>query len=330
MKTLQFGIIGFGHFGKHYARLLQEIPGVNLVTVANKSGDGFEKNKDVLSVGIKKTLKSDEVIKDKKIDCVIIATPPHTHKDLIIKSLRQGKHVFVEKPMVINTSEAKAIEKELSKNKNLVFMVGLQYVYNDYLRYIKEHIKDLGAVKYFMGEHLYGGPFRADVGSFMDAGIHDCAVLEYLFSPGKIVKVTGASRSFKNSANDDFASVTVKFQSGLVAHLLTSWYWPEKVRKVTLVGDKGMALFNDRDDAKLRWINSSYPKWGKNKKSSLFLPNLMEQQSLPSVKAGEPLKNELEHFISCVSTGSKPVTGIEFGARITKMMEEISKKIVKF
>ncbi len=308
VKILQFGIVGLGHFGKHYARLLREISGVKLVKTSNTSGE------------------TDEIINNKEIDCVVIATPPSTHSELIIKSLRAGKHVFVEKPMVVSIAEAKVVEKELKKNKDLVFMVGFQYIYNDHIRYIKEHIAELGSVKYVLGENLYCGPVRADVGSFMDAGIHDCALLEYLFSPGKIVKVAGASRSFNGSAKDDFTAVTATFQSGLMAHFLMSWYWPEKVRKVTLVGDKGMALYNDRDETKLRWIKNAYPVWGGNK-SSLFLPGAIDQPVVPVVTGREPLRNELEHFIECVNTNSKPLTGIEFGSRVTAMMEQISKRL---
>lgn len=326
MKTLRFGIIGLGHFGKHHARLLQEISGVKLVAVANKLSDVFEKNEINLREDITKSLNEDEIINNKEIDCVVIATPPSTHGELIVKSLRAGKHVFVEKPMVVSTAEAKVVEKELKKNKKLIFMVGFQYIYNDYIRYIKDHVAELGAVKYALGENLYCGPLRADVGSFMDAGIHDCAVLEYLFSPGKVVKVTRASRAIDNSNNDDFTAVTVTFQSGLMAHLLTSWYWPEKVRKVTLVGDKGMALYNDRDKKKLKWIKNVYPAWDK-KQPSLFLSGVIDQSIVLVVTAREPLRNELEHFIKCVNTNTQPLTGIEFGSRVTKMMEEISRRL---
>lgn len=308
MKILQFGIIGLGHFGKHYARLLQEIPNVKLVKTSNISGE------------------TDEIINNKEIDCIVIASPPSTHCELIIKALRSGKHVLVEKPMVLSIAEAKKVEKELKKHKNLVFMVGFQYVYNNYIGYIKEHLNELGTVKYVMGENLYCGPLRADVGSFMDAGIHDLAVLEYLFSPGKIKKISGASHSFGNSASDDFSAITAKFQNGLTVHLLTSWYWPEKVRKITLVGDKGMVLFNDRDETKLKWIKNTYPVWGENK-SSLFLPDVIDRPVVPVVVTREPLRNELEHFIKCVNTNTQPLTDIEFGSRVTKMMEEIRKRL---
>lgn len=330
MKTLQFGIIGLGHFGKHYVRLLQEIPGVNLMVVANKTGDIFEKDEINLPKNVIKSLDESMVISNKEIDCVVIATPPSTHKDLILKSLSARKHVLVEKPMVMSSVEAKAVEKELKKNKGLVFMVGFQYVYNDYIRYIKEHISELGTVKYVLGENLYCGPLRADVGSFMDAGVHDCAILEYLFSPGRIAKVSGANRSFGKSKNDDFTAVTVKFQTGLMAHFLTSWYWPEKVRKLTLVGDRGMAVFNDRDEVKVRWIHNTYPTLNRSK-SSLFLPGVVEQSSvIRPATVRESLSNELEHFIECVRTNKKPLTGIEFGSKVTAVAEKISKQLIKF
>ena len=272
-KTLQFGIIGLGHFGKHYARLLQEIPGVNLVKTSNSS------------------VETDEIINSGEINCVVIATPPSTHCELIVKALRAGKHVLVEKPMVLGAAEAKKVKKELDKNKNLVFMVGFQYIYNDHIRYIKEHVDDLGKIDYMMGAHFYCGPLRADVGSFADAGIHDIAVLEYLFSPGKITKVTGTSRAISSSTKDDFTAATITFKNGLVVHLLTSWYWPEKVRKIVLVGDKGMALFNDRDENKLKWVKNTYPSFDREH-ASLFLPGVIDNPSVISVNAIEPLKNE--------------------------------------
>lgn len=328
MQTLQFGIIGLGHFGKHYARLLQEIPGVNLIAVANKSEEAFKENEGVLDKNIKKSLKPKDIINSKAIDCVVIATPPSTHKDLIIECLRAGKHVLVEKPMVLSSAAAKEVAKELKKSKLSIFMVAFQYVYNDHIRYIKTHLKELGKIQYILGENLYCGPLRADVGSLMDAGVHDLSILEYLFSPGKITEVSGGSRSFDTSSEDDFSAATIKFKSGLIANLVTSRYWPEKVRKITIVGNRGMVVFND-SEGKLKLIKNNYPLWRKNK-SSLFLPDVINQPfSAVSVEAREPLRNELEYFIDCVRTGNKPLTGIDFGLKVTEMTEQIGKKIFK-
>lgn len=311
MKTLRFGIIGLGHFGKHYVRLLKEIPGVELVLTANNPSE------------------SDSVINNKKIDCVVISSPPSTHYDLILRAIDVGKNILVEKPMVLTSREALEIKNKLA-GKDLIFMVGFQYLYNDYFRYLKENIAKLGNVRYVMGEHLYGGPIRGDIGSFMDAAVHDCAIVEYLFSPGEVVSVNGVSRSFTDSDRDDFTAATVTFQSGLLVHFLTSWYWPEKVRKVTLVGDRGMAFFNDRDEAKLHWSDAVYPVLDANK-SSLFLPDLANRfAAIMDIKASEPLANELEHFIECVNNKVVPLTDIEFGCTITAKMEQIQAGLKKY
>ncbi|MBP9732116.1 MAG: Gfo/Idh/MocA family oxidoreductase [Candidatus Magasanikbacteria bacterium] len=326
MLPLRIGLIGLGHFGKHYARLLQVIPGAEFVAVASTTKESIENSNVELDARIIRAANAHELLEDTSIDAVVIATPPSTHADLICEALQAGKHVLVEKPMVLSLAEAKKVEKEV-KSSGKIFMVGFQYVFNEYIRYIKEHIESLGAIKYVVAENLYPGPLRADVGVFMDAGIHDFSIFEYLFSPGTVVDCTGASRSFGNSTHDDFAAATVTFANGLMAHMLTSWYWPEKVRKLTIVGDKGMVLFNDRDEIKLRWIEHKYPVWNKQK-SSLFLPGLLEQKTtIPTVEAQEPLMNELSYFIECVRTHTEPVTGIEFGYKITTMMDHISEKL---
>ena len=310
MQILHFGIMGLGHFGKHYVRLLKEMPGVELAATANTSDE------------------SDAIINNKKIDCVIIASPPATHHNLIMRAIDAGKNVLVEKPMVLTSHEALEIKNKLI-DKDLVFMVGFQYLYNDYFRYLKENIRKFGNIRYVFGEHLYGGPLRVDIGSFMDAAVHDCAILEYLFSPGDIISVTGASRSLTDSDRDDFSVATVTFQNGLLAHFLTSWYWPEKVRKVTLVGDKGMALFNDRDETKLRWFNTAYPALDANK-ASLFLQDTIDQSAVVlDIQAREPLANELTHFIECINNHATPLTNIEFGCTITNRMEQIKNGLSK-
>ena len=319
-QPLQFGIIGLGYFGKNYARLLQEIPGVNLVAVADKSGIILEKNEINLRDDIKKSLNPDEIINNKAINCVVIVTPPSTHCDLIVRALRAGKHVFVEKPMVVSGAEAKAVEKELKKNPNLIFMVGFQYIFNDYIRYLKKALdeKMLGKVSYVVAENFYFGPLRKDVGCFADSGVHELSILEYLFNPGDIKKSSRTSFSVRNNKIDDFTTVALVFKGGIRANISASWFMPEKSRKMTIVGDGGVAVFNDSGDEKLRIYKRAYPdNFGGN--PSDFMKDLAKiPPETPKLTVSEPLRNELEHFIDCIRTGSRPLTGFNFGNEVTK------------
>ena len=292
MAPLRFGLIGLGRFGKHYDRLLREIPGVELASVATRHSE----------------IRTQDIFVDKNIDAVVIATPPSTHAGLILEALRAGKHVLVEKPMVTSVAEADAVRCELARG--IVFMVGYQYVYNDHIRTLKKLLPSLGKIHYVRGEHLYNGPRREDVGCFMDASPHHLSLLEYLFKPGDAVTVRGRQLMFTNAERDDFTAATVTFASGLSAHLITSWVAPEKITKLTLVGEQGMAVYNDRaEENKLQVFDSS------------------GTPSSPVISAREPLRNELEHFIDCIRTGATPLSNIDLGIRVTKWCENILAEI---
>src|SRR3989344_5766028 len=89
MNILNFGVIGTGRFGKHYKRLLQEIEGVSLIATAS-----LHENNTV------------ELLANSLIDCLVIASPASTHFQYIKKALENGKHVLVEKPMVLSVKDA--------------------------------------------------------------------------------------------------------------------------------------------------------------------------------------------------------------------------------
>ena len=133
MKKLRFAIIGLGHFGKNYLRLLEETPGVELVAIASRSKRSFTKNKKNIPAHVHLTTKPAEIFSNPAVDCVVIATPPGTHAVLICAALSNGKHTLVEKPMVISLAESQTVAKVASKSPS-IFMVGYQYVYNDYVK----------------------------------------------------------------------------------------------------------------------------------------------------------------------------------------------------
>ncbi|MEK7084198.1 MAG: Gfo/Idh/MocA family oxidoreductase [Patescibacteria group bacterium] len=324
MAPLRFGLIGFGHFGKQYVRLLQTMPGASLEAIASHSAGAFEKNQDMLPVSARVYTHASDVLQNSRIDCVIIATPPSTHHELIQAALRAGKHVLVEKPMVQTQKEAEEV-RQLAEGGSCIFMVAFQYVYNDYINYLRDqlNVHALGKILYVLSENLYLGPMRSDASCFLDAGSHELSLLEYLFAPGDVSDARGTHLSF-SSAPSDFTAATIHFDSGLAAHLLTCWFAPEKKHTFTVVGDHGMAVYNDRATSeKLQFFDRVYP----SEKSRGLFSTFFTQQTppwSPSINAREPLQNELEHFIACVRTGSRPRTDVEFGYRIMETYEAIN------
>jgi len=310
MEPLRFGLIGLGRFGKHYVRLIKNIPNVKLVGVASRTKKTISNLRHILPASTIKTTDSSILLKNKKIDCIIIATPCETHFDLAKKAIENGKHVLLEKPMVKNLKEASNLSKILRKSDS-TFMVGHQYLFNDNINYLKSQLQKnaFGKIKLVFADHLYKAPKRNDIGCFWDAGTHQLAILHYLLNPGRIIKVTGKSIDFSKNGLDDFTAVTLKFQSNLIANFIVNWNSINKSRKYIIFGDKKTAVFDEMVNNKIRiFPGESVP----------FNPKII---------TNEPLKNELNHFLDCVKNKKIPRTDFKNSFEITAWLDKISKSI---
>lgn len=347
-KILAFGVIGAGYFGRHYIRLLQEMPDATLCAVADRSGYAAEKNGVVVPVSVRRLTDARDLLADSQIDCVVIATPASTHASLAVAALAAGKHVLVEKPMAMNSEEGELM-RDAVEESGRTFMIGHQYLYNDAIRHLKKKLDEglLGVVKYIFAEHFSFGPIRSDIGCFAEMAVHELSLLDYLFSPREIRRVAGQRVDFLRSGREDFASVEISFAGGLTAAVVVSWFAPEKIRRMTIAGDKGMAVFDDRREEKLKFFLHPYvplPTLSDVERmvpvgqglrgaplaegsGSRFLEFSENEIITPVIPAAEPLRNQLEHFIACVQNGAEPVSGMAHGLRVMGMVDAILREI---
>ena len=309
MKTLRFGLIGLGYFGKNYARLLQQIPGVDLVSISSRSKEAFEKYSSVLPQSTSTTTNYSDILKDPSIDCVVIATPASTHLDIATSAINAGKHVLLEKPMALNLNEADKLREIVEKGKS-TFMLGHQLVYQDHLNWLKNHIAagKLGEIRYVEADFLKFNP-QLYAGSFLDAGTHVLSVMQNLFSP-KNIEYAVRNSIARYDGLDSLTNAVIKFKNGPAANITTSWHHPEKTRRFAFHGTKGRAVFDDTKDID---------------KLSLFDGMQTDTYAIPPVTAKEPLRNELEHFIECVNAGKEPRTGIHSSFQIMEWLDAIYK-----
>ena len=280
---INFALFGLGKFGKNYQRLLPEIKGVNLKAIVTAHSGNAE-----------------DVFKNPEIDAVVIATPPSTHFDLAKKALEAGKHVLLEKPMVLSVAEAKKL-RQIVKKSGKVFIVGYQYLYNDYINYLKKEIGGgaFGKILEVKSEHLVSPP-REDVDIFWDAAPHPLAIYQYFFSPEKLISAEG-------KIEHDSAAVKVKFENAPVLEIIASTSGDAKTRKLIVVGEKATAILDETlEKDKLTIIKNG-------------------RTANPQVKFKEPLRSEVKHFIQCIQTGKTPLTDVDFGGQITEWLSIISK-----
>lgn len=316
-KTLRFGVVGIGYFGRNYVRLLGDIKGVKLSAVARVSKKYEKEVFSFVTKEVKRYREPEELFQDPKIDCVVIAAPTVFHFELVKRALKAGKHVLLEKPMTRTLEEAELLRKVVKKSGR-IFMLGHQYLYNDYINRLKSELdkKSFGKIHYLWGEHLYSGSPPKGVGCFWETATHQLAIVDYLFSPEKIRKVSGKMVNFSAanrtvlSGRDDFSSVWVDFAGAPGAGIVVSWLYPEKVRRLTVVGDRGSAVLDESKDEKLKFY-------------------IGEKILVPQVKAREPLRNELLHFIECVRERKNPLTDIEHGMRVIKYLDTVYRTLYK-
>lgn len=308
-NTLNFAVIGAGRFAKHHIRVLQEYENINLIGVASRTKESLDKIKNIIPKNIIATTDAMGLINNKNVDCVLIATPPSTHFELAKASIKAGKHVLLEKPMVANLKEADELRK-IVKNQNKIFMVMHQYTYNDYVNYLKSNIKGLGKINFVFAEHLYPGPTRNDIGCLWDAGTHFLSIIQYLFNPGSIKNVTGKSIDIMGKNLDDFTACTVEFENGLKASITVSWIFPEKIRRFVVFGDKSTAVFDDA---------------AQNDKLKFYKMHIIPITK--KINAADTLKNQLNHFIGCIQNNKQPETNIEKSYQITQWLDKISREL---
>ncbi len=306
-KTLLFALFGVGKWGRHYARLLQEIPGVYLKTAVARSQESADEITKTFPT-VQATRDASEVWRDSAIDCVVIATPASTHAHLAEQALKAGKHVLVEKPMTATLDEAKRLRAVARRSKKIC-MAGYQYMYHDAIAALKVMIEknELGKIHWMNGEHM-GSSYRDDIGVFLDAGAHFLSLVKHLFGAEKILQSVGGVK--RRNGLDYSASALIAFDALPFLSILCAREGSQKTRRITIMGESAHAIF---DDSAPRALLTVYSGGG--------------TKSIPDVAPREPLQNELEHFIHSVCAGKQPVTDAEFGYKINEWADQILRSL---
>lgn len=306
-------VIGSGYWGKNLVRNYHELGVLKLICDKNESvlADFRRQYSNVEScVALTDVLARDD------IQGIAIATPAETHFDLARESLLAGKHVYVEKPLVLDETEAQQLIR-LAEEHDKILMVGHLLQYHPAFVRLKELITsgELGRINYIYSHRLNLGKFRREENILWSFAPHDISmVLTLAGEEPETVFATGGNYLHQKIA--DVTTTHLEFPSGLRAHIFVSWLHPFKEQKLVVVGDRKMAVFDDTQPWSAKLL--LYPheiSW----KDNMPVPTKAEpdQVDLPE---REPLRLECEHFLHCIATGRRPVTDGEEGLRVLKIL----------
>jgi predicted dehydrogenase len=291
-KNLRVGVVGVGVMGSNHARVLAEIPGVELVGIADPETTHREFVAHALGCS---AFDSVEELLDRGIDAVSIAAPTHLHHSIALTCIAAGAHLLVEKPIASSVQEGREIIGA-AKRANVTLMVGHVERFNPAVEAIKDAIR---------GEDILSiaitrvGPFpprMSNVGVVIDLAVHDIDLIRW-FTDSDIIEV---QPQLSNAVADreDIALLQFRTASGVLAHINTNWLTPFKARNVT-VATRGKYITGD---LLTRQVTECFG----------FQPDGSYSMRHLSVGHAEPLRAELQSFVQAIRNNrAPPVTGEE-------------------
>ncbi len=328
MDQIRVGVIGCGYWGPNLIRNFAAIPSCSVEIVADLKKDRLAYIKNSYP-GIAVTENYQDLF-NQKLDGVVIATPPPSHHPIAKDCLQHGLHVMVEKPLTLKSAHAEELI-ELAKKKNRTLMVGHTFEYNAAVKALKVLMDngDLGKIHYLDAARLNLGLFQRDLNVMWDLAPHDLSIMMYLTGQLPLaVSAHGLVCVFDDIY--DVAYMNLEFPDNLMAHIHVSWLDPCKVRRVTVVGSKKMAVYNDIETLEKIKI------YDKGVESPDYTNNFGEFQLsyrygdilIPNIRLVEPLKVECQHFLECITDNSQPASGGEDGLNVVKILEAADRSLM--
>ena len=331
MKNIKVGVIGCGYWGPNLIRNFNENAYTDIQYACDLDLKSLEKIK-LRYPSVITTRHYHDLLRDKDLQVIAVATPVHTHYKLASEILNAGKHLLVEKPLAASVKEAEKLVN-LAEKKNLMLFVDHTFIYTGAVRKMKDFISsgELGNLFYFDSVRVNLGLFQSDVNVVWDLAAHDVSIMDYIVSdqPKSVVAMGG---SHTDNGIEDIAYVTVKFEGELMAHFHVNWMSPVKIRRIIMGGSKKMIVFDDLDPAEKIKIYDKGITFTKTDKELMY-QNIVQYRigdmHAPKIDQTEASKVLVDHLVDCIIKKKKPITDGESGLRVVRILEAADKSIKK-
>lgn len=319
--STRIAVVGYGYWGAKHVRVLTSIPGVEVVVVEAD----YERLSEAASryPTVRLATALEVVLED--VDAVLIATPPATHAAIAKTAIEAGKHVLVEKPLTTSVPDAEVlVEKAAEANVHL--MVGHTFEFNPAVWKLRELVQSgaLGRILSIDTARLSLGRYQSDVNVIWDLAPHDFSIVSYLLDEMPAATDVWAHCNM-GGPYADVAFVRLEFPKAKTqAFVHVSWLSPNKVRRVTVVGEKKMAVYDDlSDNERIRIYDIGVDIQAIDEPTAAHaLPVTYRTGDIisPFIPFDEPLLLQDEHFVDCVRGDSQPRTSGQRGLDIVRVL----------
>ncbi|MBZ9893937.1 MULTISPECIES: Gfo/Idh/MocA family oxidoreductase [unclassified Mesorhizobium] len=306
----RIAVLGCGYWGSNHIRTLKALGALHAVSDANRArAEGFASEQDCLAI------EPDQLFVRNDIDAIVMALPPQFHAEMAVRATESGKDVLVEKPIALTVADAER-SVQAAKDKGRVFMVGHVLRFHPAFETLKALIDkgELGEVRYIHSHRLGLGKFHTENDALWDLAPHDLSMI-LAITGTEPIEVRGEGAALLDNLSD-FAHLHMRFPNGLRSHLFASRLNPYRERRLTVVGTKAMAVFDDVEPWERKLAVYRHAVW-QDSGQWAFTTN---EPSYVAVGQGMPLTRELEHFIHCIETRAEPRTSGEEAIRVLRIL----------
>ncbi len=314
-------LIGAGYWGKNLVRNFNALN--SLHTICDIDEERIKKlHIEYPNVNVTSDYK--DLLKNKEIEAVAIATPAVTHYSIAKEALLAEKDVFVEKPIALNYKDGNEL-CNLAREKNKILMVGHVLEYHPAIVKLREFVRngELGNIKYIYSNRLNLGKFRTEENILWSFAPHDISIVLGLLEEMP-TEVSSHGANYLEPNITDVTVTTMAFPSGVKAHLFVSWLHPYKEQKLVVIGGRKMVMFDNVNGQGKLYIYKHKIDWIER----IPVPR-PEDADAVDVKNEEPLRLECEHFIECVVNRKTPKTDGQNGLRVLRILEACQESLKK-
>lgn len=317
MADLRAGLLGIGQMGRHHARVLREVDGVELVGIADPGGDAH-------GVGGSLNILPDvEALIELGVDIAIVAVPTRFHEDAALKLAAAGVHTLVEKP-IAHSVESGLRMVEAFAAAGLVGAVGHIERFNPALQELRRRIEagDIGAVYQIATRRQ--GPFPAriaDVGVAKDLASHDVDLTAWV-AQSPYSTVFGQIALKSGRPHEDMVIASGRLENGVIVNHVVNWLSPMKERVAIVTGELGTFVADTSTGDLTLYANGTFPlEWESVTAFRGVSEGDVTRYAFPK---REPLRVELEAFRDAVLGLPSDVVTMEQGLKTLAVVEGVT------
>lgn len=269
-------------------------------------------------------LPIDAILASPDIDAVVLATPAETHAALALRAIDAGKHVFVEKPLALAEEDADKVRRA-AEARGRVVMVGHLLQYHPAFLRLKQLVADgqLGRLRHIYSNRLNLGKFRRKEDVFWSFAPHDISMILAL-AGDRPDSVQAVGHSYLYNGIADVTTTHMTFGNGISAHVFVSWLHPYKDQKLVVVGDSGMAVFDDSRPWAEKLIHYPHKVAWRN-----GMPEPAKAEANPiEILPAEPLRLECLHFLECILENKRPRTDVAEAIGVLNVLDAARRSMI--